>query len=297
VVGYKLAKALVVYGVGRVLGADNRTAIERAVLMSQGGEFAFVLYSTAASTGVIDAPHSAIFSAIVIMSMVLTPFTVMGLKYLPKAKPSLEGVEAPEDLHERILVIGFGRFGQIAVQPLLAQGYRVSIIDSDTDMIRVAGRFGRKVYYGDGRRLDVLQAAGAGTAEAVLICIDDKKAATQIAELVRSEFPLTKIMARAYDRGHAIELIKAGVDYQLREMLESAIVFGGEAVRMLGATDEEVSEAVQKVRDFDTHRFELQVLNGAAAGRQLLIDNAEEQAREQGVPQPAEDDAKADEPA
>ena len=162
VVGYKLAKGAVVYGVARVMGADSRMAIERGVLMAQGGEFAFVLYSTAASIGVIDAPHSAIFSAVVILSMLLTPFTVMGLKFLPKPKPSLEGVELPDGLDERILVIGFGRFGQIAVQPLLAQGHRMSIIDNDTDMIRVAGRFGRKVYYGDGRRLDVLQAAGAG---------------------------------------------------------------------------------------------------------------------------------------
>ena len=181
---------------------------------------------------------------------------------------------------------GFGRFGQIAVQPLLAQGHRVSIIDNDTDMIRVAGRFGRKVYYGDGRRLDVLQAAGAANAEAILICIDDKAGAVRIAELVRDEFPLAKVMTRAYDRGHAIELVKAGVAYQLRETFESALVFGGEAVRMLGATDEEVADALERVRDFDAHRFEMQLINGVASGRGLLISNAEEQAREQGVPQP-----------
>jgi len=289
VIGYKLAKGAVIYVVARSLGHPNRMAIERGVLMAQGGEFAFVLYSTAASVGVIDAPHSAIFTAVVIMSMVLTPFTVMALKFLPKPQQSFDGVELADGLSESVLVIGFGRFGQIAVQPLLSRGRKLSIIDNDTDMIRVAGRFGRKVYYGDGRRLDVLQAAGAGAAEMVLICVDDKVAATQIAELVKSEFPMAKIMARAYDRGHALELIKAGVDYQLREMLESAIVFGGEAVRMLGGSDEEVAEAVERVRDFDARRFELQVLNGAAAGSQLLISNADEQAREQGLP--AADDA------
>jgi len=289
VVAYKVGKSVVVYALARLLGTDNRLAIERGVLMGQGGEFAFVLYSTAAASGVIDAPHSAIFTAVVICSMVLTPFTVMALKLLPKPPPSMDGVEIADGLSESILVIGFGRFGQIAVQPLLAQGRRLSIIDNDTDMIRVAGRFGRKVYYGDGRRLDVLQAAGAGSAEMVLVCIDDKVAATRIVELLKSEFPMAKILSRAYDRGHALELIKAGVDYQLRETLESAITFGGEAIRQLGASEEQVAEALERVRDFDARRFELQVLNGAAAGTQLLISNADEQAREQGLPeQPAE---------
>ncbi|HVW92689.1 MAG TPA: monovalent cation:proton antiporter-2 (CPA2) family protein [Devosia sp.] len=284
VIGYMIAKALTIFVVARLLGADNRAAIERAVLMAQGGEFAFVLYSTAAATGVIDAPHSAIFTATVIISMVLTPFTVLGLRLLPKPAPSLDGIEVADGLNERVLVIGFGRFGQIAIQPLLAQGFKLSIIDNDTEMIRVAGRFGRKVYYGDGRRLDVLQAAGAGTAEMIMVCVDDKVAATRIVELIRSEFPMAKIMARAFDRGHALELVKAGVDYQIRETIESALVFGGEAVRLMGGTDEAVADAVQRVRDFDARRFELQVLNGVGAGRDLLISNANEQAREQGLP-------------
>ncbi|HTJ56553.1 MAG TPA: monovalent cation:proton antiporter-2 (CPA2) family protein [Devosiaceae bacterium] len=292
VIGYKLAKGLIVYGIARALGTDNRQAIERGVLMAQGGEFAFVLYSTAAAYGLIDAPHSAMFTAVVILSMVLTPFTVMALKFLPKPRQSLDGVEVVDGLRERILVIGFGRFGQIAVQPLLAQGHRVSIIDNDTEMIRVAGRFGRKVYYGDGRRLDVLQAAGAADCDAVLICVDDKAAATRIAELVRDQFPLVKVMSRAYDRGHAIELVKSGVEYQLRETFESALVFGGEAVRLLGGSDEEVTISIDRVRDFDSHRFELQVLNGIAAGRDLLISNADEQAREQGLPAARDEEKK-----
>src|SRR6185437_6053441 len=91
VIAYKVGKSVVVYAVARVLGAGNRMAIERGVLMGQGGEFAFVLYSTAAATGVIDAPHSAIFTAVIICSMVLTPFTVMGLKFLPKPQQSMDG--------------------------------------------------------------------------------------------------------------------------------------------------------------------------------------------------------------
>ena len=128
--------------------------------MAQGGEFAFVLYTTAAAAGIIDGPTNAIFTATVIISMALTPFAVMGLRFLPKPAPSMDGVELPDGLHERVLLIGFGRFGQIAAQPLFALRHRLSIIDNDTEMIQVAGRFGFKVYYGDGTRLDVLRAAG-----------------------------------------------------------------------------------------------------------------------------------------
>ncbi|MEO5807433.1 monovalent cation:proton antiporter-2 (CPA2) family protein [Devosia sp.] len=287
VVCYMIAKALVIYGIARALKSDHREALERAVLMSQGGEFAFVLYTTAATAGLIDAPTNAIFTATVIISMAITPFSIIALRYvLPKATQSMVGVEVAEGLNERILVIGFGRFGQITSQALLGQGHRLSIIDNDTDMIRVAAQFGMKVYYGDGARLDILHAAGAANADLVLICIDDKVAATRIAELFRTEFPLVKVMARAYDRVHAIELIKAGVDYQLREMFESAIVFGGEAIRILGAAEDEVEAVLDGVRERDRLRFEGQLLDNSDPldlARSLLLRNAADQAREGGV--------------
>src|SRR5690606_38728452 len=114
--------------------------------MGQGGEFAFVLYTTAVSAGIIDGPTNAIFTATVIVSMVLTPFFIIGLRFVtPKAtEQSMEGVEAVSGLSERILIIGFGRFGQIASQPLLARHHAVSIIDNDTEMIRAAAQIGFK---------------------------------------------------------------------------------------------------------------------------------------------------------
>jgi glutathione-regulated potassium-efflux system protein KefB len=294
VLGYMVVKALSIYAIARIFRADHRTAIERAVLMAQGGEFAFVLYTTATSVGILNGQTNAIFTATVIISMVLTPFTVMLVRRLtPPPVQSLDGVEVADGLHERILVIGFGRFGQIAVQPLLAQGHRVSIIDNDTEMIRVAERFGRKVYYGDGTRLDILQAAGAGSADAILICVDDKAAAIKIAQLVRDEFPLARVMARAYDRGHAIELVKSDVQFQIRETFESALVLGVETIRILGASDQQIEDVTRRVREFDARRFELQVINGITASRDLLISNANEQAREQGVEQsPADSEPK-----
>jgi glutathione-regulated potassium-efflux system protein KefB len=183
-----------------------------------------------------------------------------------------------------VLIIGFGRFGQIASQPLLATRHSVSIIDNDTEMIRAAAQVGFKVYYGDGTRLDILHAAGAGTADLIMVCTDRKEQTTRIAELLRDEFPLTRVMARAFDRGHAIELLRAGVEYQLREVFESALEFGGAAARLLGATFEEAEEVVEGVRGRDQQRFDLQMAgeDWKTLGR-LLISNAQDQAREGGV--------------
>ncbi|MGV8854907.1 MAG: monovalent cation:proton antiporter-2 (CPA2) family protein [Devosia sp.] len=287
VAAYMVAKALAIYVIARLLKSDHAEALERAVLMGQGGEFAFVLYTTAAAAGLIDGPTNAIFTATVIISMVLTPFFLIGMgRIMPKPQQSMEGVEAANGLAERILVIGFGRFGQIATQTLLGQGHRLSIIDNDTDMIRVAAQFGFKIYYGDGTRLDILHAAGAAQVDLVLICVDDKAAATRIAELFRDEFPMVKVMARAFDRVHAIELIKAGVEFQLRELFESAVVFGAQAIRELGASEDEITAVIEGVRDRDARRFQAQIMDDVSAidaAKKLLLKNAAEQAREGGL--------------
>ena len=209
----------------------------------------------------------------------------------------MDGVEEVADLSAKVLLIGFGRFGQIASQPLLAMHHSVSIIDNDTDMIRAAAAIGFKVYYGDGTRLDILHAAGAGTADLILLCTDKREQTTRIAELLRDEFPLTRVLARAFDRSHAIELIRAGAEFQVREVFESALQFGGEAITMLGASQEEAEEVVEGVRGRDRQRFERQL-----AGEDwrnlgtLLISNAQEQAREGGVnvSEDAADDAAED---
>lgn len=282
---YMVVKGGAIYGIARVLKSDNRSAVERAVLMAQGGEFAFVLYTTATSGGLLSADVNAMLTATVIISMVLTPFTTMGLALLPRPKQSLEGVEEiPEGLSGNVLLIGFGRFGQIASQPLIAKGqHTISIIDNDVEMIQVAQTFGFKIYYGDGTRLDILHAAGAGNADLVLVCVDKKADATRIVELVKSEFPLAKIMARAFDRGHALELVQAGADYQLREVFESALEFGAETLRQLDVDVVEVAEIIEGVRERDRQRFAAQMVGGIMAGRDLLISNAQDQARESGT--------------
>ena len=283
VAAYMVVKGGAIFILARVLKSNMADALERALLMAQGGEFAFVLFTTAAASGLISGEQQDIFSATVIISMVLTPLTMQALRMLPTPQQSMEGVEEPEGLSGDVLIIGFGRFGQIVSQGLLAKGHKISTIDTDTDMIRAAAQFGMKVYYGDGTRLDILRAAGIENVDMVVIAIDKKDQATHIAELIRDEFPLVKVMARAFDRGHAIELVKAGVEYQLREMFESALALSGQALRVLGSTDDEVADLIEGVRERDRQRFAAQIVGGIQAGRDLLLSNAEEQARESGA--------------
>jgi glutathione-regulated potassium-efflux system protein KefB len=270
-----LVKSAGIYAVARGTSASPRDALDRAILMSQGGEFAFVLYSAAGASGLFDTRFNARMTAIVIVSMAMTPLGVLLARLLlPKEAPSFEGVDAAEHLEGTVLMVGFGRFGQVTSQSLLARGFDITIIDTDTDMIRSAATFGFKVYYGDGRRLDVLRASGAASARAVVVCIDDKAAATHIAELVRKVFPQAKLLVRAYDREHAVELVALGVDYLVRETFESALAFGEAALRELGVSADDAAEIASEVRRRDTERFELDITGGLRAGSHLMHGNA-----------------------
>ena len=277
VIAFMAVKAVAIYGVARIFKASEREAVERAVLFAQGGEFAFVLYAAALTTGVFDARISGIATAVVILSMVLTPLTTIAIaRLMPPVDldpDGADGVDRANNLRERVLIIGFGRFAQVVSQPLLARDVDVSIIDMDVEMIQAAGNFGFKVYYGDGARLDVLRASGAANAETILVCVDKPETADRIVELVKAEFPLTKLFVRAYDRGHAIRLVQAGVEYQLRETFESALVFGHEVLIDLGFTHEQAGETIKDVRRRDEERLSLQMVEGITAGRSLMRGN------------------------
>ena len=227
VVAFMTVKMTGIYIVARLFRASNAEGLLRAAIMSQGGEFAFVLYAAASANGLLGGGISGVLTAIVILSMAATPMLVLLMRRLkPAADQSFDGIELADGLNGRVLIIGFGRFGQVASQPLLARGVDISIIEADTDMIRSAAEFGFKVYYGNGDRLEVLRASGAETADAIMVCIDDREKADRIVELVKSEFPLSKLYVRAYDRGHSMSLIAAGVDFHIREIYESASAMG-----------------------------------------------------------------------
>ncbi|TMV03944.1 monovalent cation:proton antiporter-2 (CPA2) family protein [Brucella haematophila] len=275
VIAYMLLKMIGIYAVARLFRASNREAVERAVLMAQGGEFAFVLYAAATSVNIIDAEANAILTATIIVSMALTPIMIiLHDRLMPKPAPSMEGVEAADNLSASVLLIGFGRFGQIVSQPLLGNSCSISIIETSTDAIRNARDFGFKIYFGDGSRLDILHAAGANRARLIIIGVDDREASLKIAELVKAEFPLVPVLARSFDREHAIELIHAGVEYQIRETFESALALGEKALEMLDVDEEERERVMEDVRRRDGDRLTIEVTGGLYAGRELIHGNA-----------------------
>ncbi len=268
------AKALCIYLVARLAKSSHADALDRAVLMAQGGEFAFVLFAAAMAAKVIDPVVNANMTAIVVLSMALTPLTVLLHKRFAKADAvSMDGVEAVSEHTANVLIIGFGRVGQIASQGVLARGASLTIIDHDTQVIRDTAAYGFKVYYGDGSRPEVLHAAGAHQACAVLVCIDDKAAATRIAENAKHVCPQAQVIIRAFDREHAVELAKAGADVYVRETFESAMVLAREAVLATGASAEEADEVMARVRRRDAERFEMEVAGGLFAGRALVLGN------------------------
>jgi glutathione-regulated potassium-efflux system protein KefB len=207
----------------------------------------------------------------VILSMALTPVLMILVERLSRAETSLDGVEAARGLSGRVLLIGFGRFGQIASQALLARGVSLAVIDSDPDRIRDADRFGFKVFFGDGSRLDTLHHSGASDADAIVICVNDPKAALQMVDLARHAFPQAKLLVRSYDRGHAVDLIRAGVDYQVRETVESAYRMAAQTLRELGHAEADIADAVDDIRQRDEDRLSEQVQGDAMSGRDRLL--------------------------
>ncbi|OEY95456.1 potassium transporter [Acinetobacter proteolyticus] len=261
VLAMMFAKALMIYIVARVTKSSHTEALDRALLMAQGGEFAFVLFAAAVSAQVIDNSIKSNLTAIVVLSMVLTPILGIIFKRFTETKDqiNLDNVSIAEGLSGSVLMIGFGRFGQVTSQLLLARGVDVTIIDNDIDMIQNAEKFGFKIYYGDGCRLDILHASGASTAQAIVVCVDSKETTNRIVELVTHEFPLAKLLVRSYDREHSLYLVKHQVDYMIRETFESAIKFGGVILQELGVDEDEVQRITDEIRDRDDERFETEI--------------------------------------
>ncbi|MEQ8311542.1 MAG: monovalent cation:proton antiporter-2 (CPA2) family protein [Sphingopyxis sp.] len=287
VAAYILLKMAVIYGTARLFKSSHAEGIERAVLMAQGGEFAFVLYAAAAGVGIIDATSNAILTAIIIVSMVLTPvMVILHDRLMPRESDSTDGLDVADDLSAHVLMIGFGRFGQIVSQPLFANGCSISLIDTDTVAIRESKGFGFKVYYGDGTRLDILHAAGAHKARLVIVATDDREATLKIVELLKGEFAHTPVLARAFDREHAAELIRAGADFQIRETFESALTMAEEALRVLEVDATAIADIMAETRRRDEERFAIELVEDVYASRHLIQGHVPVEERDRFVVRP-----------
>ncbi len=256
----------------RLFGSPLRSALPMGLLLAQGGEFGFVLFG-AAERGLLISPAAAsLFSAVVTISMALTPILVRLASVLPvsEREVTLDGPRGT-DAARNAIIVGYGRFGQAVGQMLTGRGIGVTLIDVKPAQIELTGRFGAKVYYGDGRRVDVLRAAGAEHADIIVFAADGGWLVADTLEPIRAAFPQAKILARAYDRRHWLELTRADVEVVVREVFDSAVRMGREALRALG-TDEETIDAIEEeYRRLDAERLSVQLCSGdLMAGRDLV---------------------------
>lgn len=216
--------------------------------------------------------QSSLLISIVTLSMALTPLSALiGQRLL--ARETSEREEMDEDFEgagSDVLMIGFSRFGQIVAQILLASGRDVTIIDDSADRVRQATAFGFRIYFGDGTRLDVLRAAGLDKAKIVAVCTHKKETTNKIVELIQSECPEMRIYARSYDRVHSIELRGRDVEYELRETLESGLLFGRRTLEGLGVSEDEAYSIGEDIRRRDEERLKLQAQEGLLAGKELM---------------------------
>lgn len=270
---FMLIKAVVIYGLGRIFGLDHSVATRTAMLLPQHGEFAFVLFTAAVAANLMDTTYASILTAIATVTMALTPLTVA---LAPRLIPKRITEEIQEDFSSatgNVLLISFGRFGQVVSQLLLAERIDVTIIDNNAERIRSAAKFGFKIYYGDGRRIDVLRAAGLERARMVIICTDGAAPTLQVSDLVQEHAPQARVFVRSFDRSHSIELRKRNVDFEIRESVESAMRLGTEALRGLGVEEDRVEEIAIDVRQRDELRLQMQVDGDLQAGQNTLHVN------------------------
>lgn len=255
-----VVKSLCIFIIAKLAKSTTGDAMDRAVVMAQGGEFAFVLYSAAAVQGVISTEVQANLTAIVVLSMIFAPITILlHNKYVaPRFKAKGHEREADTiDEQRSIILVGIGRYGQIVNHILTMSGYHPTIIDLNAAQVEGAKRFGIKSYYGNGTRPEILRNAGIESAELLIVAVDDKQQATLIVELARTMNPQIKIIARAYDRMHVFELYKAGADKQVRETFDSALRSGHKALEMLGIEEEVADEICRYYFERDRHRVKL----------------------------------------
>jgi monovalent cation:proton antiporter-2 (CPA2) family protein len=253
--GLVAVKCVILLGLGRVSGMGTDQNLLFSLALAQGGEFAFVLFSFAAQNNVLDASVTSPLVAAVALSMGVTPVLLLVFERL--IRPRFGTTERPSrepDAVERespVLIAGFGRFGHIVGRFLRANGVEATVLDVDSDHVDLLRRLGMRVYYGDASRVDLLRAAGAERARLLVVAVDEPGKSMEIVAAARRHFPHLTILSRARGRGHAYELIDAGVERIYRETLDSSLRVGVDALRLLGRPAHATLRAARRFRRHD----------------------------------------------
>ncbi|HEX4709565.1 monovalent cation:proton antiporter-2 (CPA2) family protein [Phenylobacterium sp.] len=258
VAGLMVLKMIAMYGAARLFRTPHRVALGTAVALAQGGEFAFVLLDFVLGAKVLGPELAHLLTAVVAVSMAATPLVFAAYERLvlsreeERAEPEVLPFDesAPD-----VVVAGFGRFGQIATRLLLGNNFSVVLLDSSIEQIEIIRRFGWAVHYGDASRIDLLRTAGAEKAKLLVVAIDDRDKVSEMVEAARQAFPRLAILARAWDRRHAYELLKTPNVTVERETFESALNMGRKALLKLGLSERRASRAAALFREQDDKFF------------------------------------------
>ena len=281
VVGLMVAKAIVLYPLARVFGLCNtKGALSLAAVLSQGGEFAFVLFALVAREQIIDTTQIDRLILAVVVSMMLTPVVYLIIEYVTGRTDEKDDAEydGMEDEENAVIIAGFGRVGQIIGRLLRVKGQSFTALEIDSSQVDVVRRYGSKVYFGDAGRLDLLRAAGADRAKLLVLAIDDIEASVRTAETVIRNFPHLTIIARARNRRHAHKLMDLGITHIFRETLFSSLAMSGRVLEMLGFDQEEVRRGIDTFRERDKRLLDEQ--HAIHHDEERLIQSAKDTARE-----------------
>jgi monovalent cation:proton antiporter-2 (CPA2) family protein len=258
VLGLVLVKALVLFVLGRVHGLDKAQARRLAVSVSQGGEFAFVIFTAAVTRGILSDELADLLVAVVSLSMALTPLLLVVVDRLDErsalASASARRYEEPPP-DRRVIIAGFGRMGQIVARILRAKKIAFTALEISPEQVDFVKKYGNEVYYGDASQLDLLRAAGTAEADAFILAIDQPAASLRTAEVVRRNFPNLKIFARARNRKHAYQLMDLGIEVVWRETFHTSLELSRSLLRALGIPGDDSDKAVERFRQFDEARL------------------------------------------
>ena len=263
--GVILAKTILISLLSRQFGCSWKISVRLGLLLSQAGEFGFVLFGLAATAQLISPAAASLFGAVVTLSMATTPFLMRFIDRLEAQDASAEGLDGPELSPDTpVIIVGYGRFGQTVGQMLMAKRVPVTLVDTDAEMIEAAGSFGTKVYFGDGTRIDLLRTAGAENARAILFCNDNvsRSLTREAIQRVLEAFPQARVMARTFDRRHMLELDGLDLAYTQRELFESAVKMGRAALKEAGIEPHEIDRVEREYRLRDCERLERQAETG-----------------------------------
>ncbi|MFQ3179568.1 MAG: monovalent cation:proton antiporter-2 (CPA2) family protein [Pseudoalteromonas tetraodonis] len=247
-------KACILFALAVTFKISSKQKLLFTLALAQGGEFAFVLLSVTTTLSILTPEQTSLVTLVVAVSMLIAPLLLMLYEQIQKRSSSTKPeFDKPEQINtaKHVIIAGYGRFGQIMGRLLHAQGYEITVLDHSPSQIELLRRFGNTVFYGDAARQELLEAAGAHTAQMLVVAIDNPDKTIEIIKLAHKNYPQLKIVARAIDRRHAYQLLNLKVDAFNRETVDSAINLAIESLQLLGNSKEDAERAGKLFRDHD----------------------------------------------